>query len=69
MADAIIFYFSELQYEAELQRLEEVKMANITIFVARLREQLSNMWEKCYVAEAERECCEVSSVTYIFYFS
>lgn len=41
--------------QMELDRLEEAKRENMELFINQLKQELEQMWEKCYVGECERE--------------
>lgn len=40
--------------EAEVERLEEIKKANIEKFVINLRDELHRLWDECYYSEQQR---------------
>ena len=40
--------------EGEVERLEEVKKANIEKFVTNLRDELHQLWDECYYSEQQR---------------
>jgi hypothetical protein len=40
--------------EAEVERLEELKKANIEKFVINLRDELHQLWDECYYSEQQR---------------
>ena len=49
-----------MQYRKELERLEELKKANMTRFIGHLKTELEDWWERCYISEEDRHQCEVS---------
>ncbi|KAF5280439.1 hypothetical protein FQR65_LT03248 [Abscondita terminalis] len=42
-------------FEDEVLRCENLKKANIEVFVQRLRKELVSLWDKCHVCEKDRE--------------
>ena len=40
--------------EEEVERLEELKKANIEKFVTNLRDELHQLWDECYFSEKQR---------------
>ena len=50
------------QYRIELERLEELKQANMSRLIRHLKGELELLWEQCYVEHTERENCEVTAM-------
>lgn len=42
------------QYEAELERMQQVKAENMAMFIQREREDIINLWDELYYSEDER---------------
>ncbi len=43
-----------MRLEEEIERLEEIKKANIEKFVITLRDELHSLWDDCYFSEQQR---------------
>lgn len=41
--------------KGEIRKLDQLKLANIAIFVETLRKEIISLWDKCYIAENERK--------------
>ncbi|CAL1277472.1 unnamed protein product [Larinioides sclopetarius] len=47
--------------QQEIERCEKIKKDNIKMFISSLRQELHNLWDKCYVSEAIRQQFEYFS--------